>query len=278
MQEQERAKKSSVRGEKSIRQRKWPTIVSDEKAKRAIETSGKKKRALRHHRDELVDKLSGLRLTEVIAPKFSLTAADVGDQVIVSIREGAVGYQQQAGIVKDINFSLSSRERIAIMGDNGSGKSTLVKAILNDARVVKTGDWQAPKPQDIGYLDQHYNNVSSEKSVIESIAELQPSWSHAEVRRYLNDFLFRKNEEVNQLVCQLSGGEKVRLSLAIIAALTPKLLILDEITNNLDLETREHVIQVLKDYPAAMIVISHDEDFLLDINVRDFYWTYTQRS
>lgn len=71
------------------------------------------------------------------------------------------------------------------------------------------------------------------------------------------------------MAAQLSGGEKARLSLAQIAARTPKLLILDEITNNLDLETRGHVIEVLKNYPGAMIVISHDADFLEEIGVNE---------
>ena len=97
------------------------------------------------------------------------------------------------------------------------------------------------------------------------------NWSHAEIRKHLNDFLFRKNEEITTTVLNLSGGEKARLSLAQIAAKTPKLLILDEMTNNLDLETREHVIQVLNDYPGAMIVISHDADFLLSIGVTANY-------
>jgi ATPase subunit of ABC transporter with duplicated ATPase domains len=124
---------------------------------------------------------------------------------------------------------------------------------------------------DIGYLDQHYGTLSPKKSVLETIADLVPTWSHAEIRRHLNDFLFRKNAEVNALVATLSGGEKVRLTLAQIAAKTPQLLILDEITNNLDLETREHVIQVLKEYPGSMIVISHDEDFLHAIDIQSWY-------
>ena len=83
--------------------------------------------------------------------------------------------------------------------------------------------------------------------------------------------MFRKNEEVNALVSTLSGGEKSRLSLAQIAAKTPKLLILDEITNNLDLETKEHVVQVLKAYPGAMIVISHEADFLEETGVNSYF-------
>ena len=98
-----------------------------------------------------------------------------------------------------------------------------------------------------------------------------PTWQYAEVRKHLNDFLFRKNEEVNAEVRILSGGEKVRLSLAQIAAKTPRLLVLDEITNNLDIETKNHVIQVLCKYPGTMIVISHDEDFLNRINIQTKY-------
>lgn len=105
----------------------------------------------------------------------------------------------------------------------------------------------------------------------ETIADLVHNWSHAEIRRHLNDFLFRKNDEVNALVSTLSGGEKARLSLAQVAAKTPKLLILDEITNNLDFETKEHVVQVLKSYPGAMIVISHDDGFLKEIEIDNIF-------
>ena len=107
-------------------------------------------------------------------------------------------------------------------------------------------------------------------TVLESLSNIVP-WPHSELRRHLNDFLFRKNEEVHRPIHQLSGGEKARLSLAHIAATTPRLLILDEVTNNLDLETRQHVINVLKTYPGAMILISHDEDFLDKIGVEEFY-------
>lgn len=78
------------------------------------------------------------------------------------------------------------------------------------------------------------------------------SWPHADIRRHINDFLFKTNEEVNNLIANLSGGERARLSLALIAAKTTKLLILDEITNNLDYETKDHIIQVLREYPGTI--------------------------
>lgn len=81
--------------------------------------------------------------------------------------------------------------------------------------------------------------------------------------------MLRKNEGVTALISTLSGGEKVRLILAHIGAKTPKLLILDEITNNLDLETKAHVVEVLKEYLRAIIAVSHDEDFLDQIGIED---------
>lgn len=271
MKEQKRAAKSKVKGEKSIKQRKWPTVVSSAKAGRAEETSGRKKSAIDHKKQDLTERLSNLRLPEIIVPKFSLSSASIGDRTIVSIIDGTIGYPGKKPLLQKISLSMRSKDRIAIQGDNASGKSTLIKAILDDTNIIKLGNWTVPKLIDIGYLDQHYATLSAEKTVLETIAELAPTWSHIEVRRHLNDFLFRKNEEVNTIVAQLSGGEKARLTLAKIAALTPKLLILDEITNNLDLETRRHVIEVLKNYPGAMIVISHDDDFLKEIGVHDCY-------
>jgi len=76
-------------------------------------------------------------------------------------------------------------------------------------------------------------------------------WPDTDVRKHLNDFLFRKNEEISAYTSNLSGGEQARLCLAQIAALSPSLLLLDELTNNLDIEAKEHLIQVLNAYKDA---------------------------
>ncbi|WP_199739186.1 ATP-binding cassette domain-containing protein [Legionella qingyii] len=266
MREQSRAKSSRVQGEKHIQQRKWPTIVSQSKARNAQETSGRKKSAINHKKQELTQRLSELYVPEVIYPKFAIHAVDT-NETLVTVSNGAVGYNENNSILSALSFSIRARERIAIYGDNGSGKSTLLKAILDNQSVIKKGTWIVPHPHEIGILDQHYNTLPADKSVWEIISCFFSDKSYTEIRKHLNDFLFRKNEEVDALVSTLSGGEKARLSLAQIAAITPKLLILDEITNNLDRETRAHVIQVLKDYPGAMIVISHDSDFLNAIQI-----------
>ena len=174
-------------------------------------------------------------------------------------------------ILSDVNLNMGGSARIALLGDNGSGKSTLIKAILGDTSLIKQGEWNTPSAHDIGYLDQHYATLQPNKTVLEVITDALPRATYLEIRKHLNDFLFRKNEEVQAIVSSLSGGEKARLSLAQIAAEAPKLLILDEMTNNLDLETRAHVIDVLQAYPGGMIVISHDVDFLKAININIHY-------
>lgn len=270
MKEQARAKSSRIRGEKHIQQRKWPTVVSDTKARNAQETSGRKKSAINHKKQELMERLMECRVPEIIQPKFLLNGIE-SNQTLVTISEGCVGYEENIPILQNLSFSIKSRERIAIQGSNGSGKSTLVKAILGDSSIIKQGDWILPRSQEIGYLDQHYGTLSQDLTVLDTLSVLLRESSYLDIRKYLNDFLFRKNEEVAAMVSTLSGGEKARLSLAQIAAITPKLLILDEMTNNLDLETREHVIQILQNYPGAMLVISHDADFLTAIGVTNWY-------
>jgi ATPase subunit of ABC transporter with duplicated ATPase domains len=271
MKEQSRAAKSRAKGEKSISHRKWPTVVSNAKASRSQETSGRKKAEISDKKLELCQRLSSLRLPEIIKPKFSLSATDIEKKVIVSVSEGSVSYKNNKSLLSDINFSVMAGDRLAIAGDNGCGKSTLVKAIMNDPEILKSGNWHVPKWDEIGYLDQHYKTLSSHLTVLETLENFIPYWKPVDLRRHLCDFLFRKNEEVNALVSTLSGGEKARLTLAQIAAKTPKLLILDEVTNNLDLDTREHVIQVLLGYPGSVIVISHDEDFLSAIDINESY-------
>ena len=149
-----------------------------------------------------------------------------------------------------------------------------MRAILGDSQINKTGHWVVPARINLGYLDQHYQHLSSEETVLDLMMRALPQATHAEIRVHLNDFLFRKNEEVANKVKNLSGGEKARLSLALIAANPPKLLILDEPTNNVDVETQTHLIEVLSEFPGAMLVISHDKYFLEAIHIETKYQIY----
>jgi ATPase subunit of ABC transporter with duplicated ATPase domains len=270
MQEQKRAKSSREQGEKHIRERKWPTITSGAKARRAGTTAGKNNAYLNQIKSDISQKLDGLWQPEEINYSFELNTKYIS-KAIVTINAGSCSYEINKPILKQINLNIFGNERVAIVGANGSGKSTLIKAIMNDKKISREGEWLIPNLCDVAYLDQHYNNLPKMQTIAQYISSLMPFWNQAELRTFLNKFLFRKNEEVNNYIKFLSGGELVRLSLAVIALKTPKLLILDEITNNIDLTTREHIIQVLNSYPGAMMVISHDTNFLQEIKITANY-------
>ncbi|KTD53025.1 ATP-binding cassette domain-containing protein [Legionella quateirensis] len=270
MKEQVRAKNSRLKGEKSIDQAKWPTIVSKSKVLRAQETSGKKKKNIAKTKEDLIKRLHELGTNEVIKPHFDLPISQSTTKALVTISEGSVSYNQKK-ILININLNISGQSRLALCGVNGSGKSTLIKAIMGSKEIIREGLWQTPELKDIGYLDQHYQKLSPDYTVLETLQNCRTDWNHMELRKHLNDFLFRTNEEVNAQILTLSGGEKARLCLAKIAANPPKLLILDELTNNMDLKTRTHVMTLMKKYPGPFIIISHDDDFLEQININEYY-------
>jgi len=267
MQEQQRASKRKAYGQK--------TRAGDKLSLRHAQAVGQSTTNSRHQQlakqqQQLTQQLAHLQLSEEIIPTFSLTAGKVSNKLIITISNGYCGYTDTM-LLHNLNFTLTGNARAAIVGRNGCGKTTLLKAILQHPAVVCTGNWQLPNPKNIGYLDQHYQTPEPQQSVLQTIASLAPSWSHAQLRTLLNRFLFRTNAQVNAMVTTLSGGERARLALAVIAVHTPQLLLLDEITNNLDLETREHVIQVLRAFPAALLVVSHDQRFLEEIGIQDIW-------
>ena len=279
MQEQQRSARSRRQGQKAMQQKKYAPVVGHEKAREAQNTAGTKKAVITQKQQELSQQLTSLRQAEVIVPKFHLNAGQSTRQSVLSVSTGQVAYQDTV-VLENVYLDILRMQRIAITGDNGCGKSLLLKAILQHAKkhshlipihLQVAGDWIVPAAQNIAYLDQHYQTLNLELNVIESIEMLVPEWTHAQVRQHLNDFLFRSNEEVYSSIEYLSGGEKMRLCLAQIAAQTPALLLLDELTNNLDRETRAHVIEVLRHFPGAMILISHDRDFLERIEVDSYY-------
>ncbi len=269
MAEQQRAAKSNKHGELAAKKGKWAPIVAGGKKRAAQKTAGGKKSAIFERTDDISRQITALGLREEIKPTFNLPAGFAAGSALF-IMDGAAGYDGKI-ILSGVNLSLAGGARAAVTGANAAGKSTLFKAILNTQNRLG-GTWETPKPHDIGYLDQHYNNLSPDSTALQLSAWLAPSLSHAQIRKHLNDFLFRKNEEVNEKVSTLSGGERARLSLALLALKVPKLLLLDEVTNNIDLTTRAHVEQVLSVYPGALLLISHDEDFIKTIGVEDIYF------
>lgn len=261
MKEQQRASNSRKKGFKNIKSKKYPTIKSVAKANRSIKTSDQNKKALHIEKQNLQNELNQCQQFEQINPNFHLARPN-SHGMVLSISQASIGYSENSPIITELNLSLHAKERLWLQGNNGSGKSTLLKAIMAEQTIWRSGEWLCPQKSDVGYLDQHYQNLDPELSIIDNLSRLVPDWSHLQLRKHLNDFLFKKNEEVELLAQFLSGGEQVRLSLALIAAKSPKLLILDEITNNLDIETKAHVKTLINRYPGAIILVCHEPEFI----------------
>jgi len=269
LQRQQEAEKSARSGNKKAKDKNkmaFGNMSSNAQAK-----SGSKISRLGDKLEDVQASLGQNRLAEEYKPKFILDSAYTQSTTrLLSISFGECGYGATP-ILGDIVLSMDSTDKIAINGGNASGKTTLIRAIMQDPAVWRKGEWELPKPQGIGYVEQHYTNLDPNKNVEDTIKDRNPSLDSKEIRKHLSAFLFRKNEEVFAKVKTLSGGEKARLSLAQIAAKPPKLLILDEITNNVDIETKQYIVSVLQEYPGAMIVISHEQSFLDQLPLTAFY-------
>jgi len=245
------------------------TIIGSMK-ERSSSAAGKFGKRLAKVEERIKLELEGTFVHKKIEPKFSLDVRRLSSsKSVVSVIDGSCGYESPCLV--DINVEIKPTDHIGIIGDNGSGKSTFLKAILGSGVVYKEGQWLVPAKKDIGYLDQHYNNLDFDMTVKQIIENAAPEKNDHEIRKLLNDFLFSKPSDVTKKVSDLSGGEKARLSLAQIAAAGYYFLLLDEITNNIDQETRGHIIDVLRDYPGAMIIVTHDVEFLKELNVETVY-------
>lgn len=167
-------------------------------------------------------------------------------------------------VVKDLDFTLMRGDRLGLIGPNGAGKSTLIKLILGklkpDSGKVKLGT-----NLQIAYFDQLREQLDLNKTVAETIAPgsdwVEIGGERKHVIAYLGDFLFPPRR-ANVRVSSLSGGERNRLLLARLFALPANLLVLDEPTNDLDIDSLELLEQTLASYPGTIILVSHDRRFL----------------
>ncbi|AHI05119.1 ABC-type transporter, ATPase component [Bdellovibrio bacteriovorus W] len=168
-----------------------------------------------------------------------------------------------------LSFHMQGSQHIAVRGKNGKGKSTLLKEILGkpaDYVKERTGTLkQVSLP--FALLDQDYSNLDPQKTVLENIQN-KSTKDIVDLRNALALFQFF-GEKVNMEVRHLSGGEKMKASLAqvLLQDPTPQLIVLDEPTNNLDIESTDILISALRSFEGGLIVISHDEAFLEEIRI-----------
>lgn len=239
---------------------------------RAENTMGRAHKKRTHkEKEEVSNELRELRQSKPTPPRFHLRQSRRA-AFCLQVENGTVSYPGSQ-ILSDLNFQLRSRERVSLSGDNGSGKTTLMRALVGDPLLILGGKWELPAlaEERIAYLDQHYSILDAYDTVGAALKLRRPDWSEAERLRHLNSFLFTDFRVVEQQISSLSEGEKARLSLALLAADAPDLLILDEVSNNLDLGTKEHLIQVLNAYEGALLVNSHETAFLEQLSL-DSEW------
>ena len=167
-------------------------------------------------------------------------------------------------IVKDLNFRLLRGDRLGLVGHNGVGKSTLISLILGK-RQPDSGTIKLGTNLQIAYFDQLRAQLDPNKTVAETISPgsewIEVGGSKKHIKAYLGDFLFPPRR-ANVPVSNLSGGERNRLLLARLFALPANLLVLDEPTNDLDIDSLELLEQTLQNYPGTLILVSHDRRFL----------------
>jgi ATP-binding cassette subfamily F protein uup len=167
-------------------------------------------------------------------------------------------------LVRDFSTTILRGDRIGLIGANGSGKTTLLKLLLGDLK-PQSGEIRIGTQLQVAYFDQYRSTLREDWNALENVAEGKDSVTingrskHA--IGYLQDFLFTP-ERARAPISRLSGGERNRLLLAKLFAQPSNLLVMDEPTNDLDVETLELLEELLGDYEGTLLLVSHDRDFL----------------
>jgi len=172
----------------------------------------------------------------------------------------ALGYGERA-VVSGVTLTVRAGDRVGILGVNGAGKSTLVKAIAGEL-APQAGELRRGQGLAIGYFAQHQlDQLRTDETPLAHLRRLAPEAREQQLRDFLGTYRF-SGEMATALIGPMSGGEKARCALALLAWQRPNLLLLDEPTNHLDMETREALTMALSSYEGALLLVSHDRHLL----------------
>ncbi|HEY0332151.1 MAG TPA: ATP-binding cassette domain-containing protein [Stenotrophomonas sp.] len=182
---------------------------------------------------------------------------------VIQAREVGFAYGDKT-LVRDFSTNILRGDRIGLIGPNGSGKTTLLKLLLGELQPQQGEVVQGTNLQ-IAYFDQYRATLREDWNAIENVAEgadfVEVGGKRKHIHAYLQDFLFTP-ERARAPITRLSGGERNRLLLARLFAQPSNLLVMDEPTNDLDVETLELLEELLADYAGTLLLVSHDRDFL----------------
>ena len=203
-------------------------------------------------------------ISRIKSPLFNFPDCPRSGKSVLHIKNLSHSFEDKI-LFFDVNLSVSSGEKIAVLGPNGCGKSTLLKLIMKRIK-PEIGEINLGKHNIFtSYYEQNQSEaLDVEKLVIDLIFKKAPDWSQQKVRNYLGSFGFN-NDSVFKHVKELSGGEKARLALALMIMTPSNFLLLDEPTNHLDLQSKENLELAINNYKGTVFVISHDRYFISKI-------------
>ena len=194
---------------------------------------------------------------------MNITQGERSGKLVFEAEDVSVAFGDMV-VIRQLNLLISRNDRLALIGANGTGKSTLIKLIM-EKQAASSGKMRSGVNLDIAYFDQHREALDLNQTVQEIVGEgkqeVMVNGRSRHVLGYLQDFLFSP-KRARTPVRALSGGEKNRLLLARLFLKPSNLLILDEPTNDLDIETLELLEEVVANYAGTVILVSHDRDFV----------------
>ncbi len=206
------------------------------------------------------------RRTQQGTANLQVNTSDISGKQIIKIKDLNFSWPDKP-IVDNLSSLIVRGDKVGIIGENGCGKSTLISLLLGKQQ-PNSGTVKLGTNIDIAYFDQHREQLNDEMPVVESVLEesdhVEINGKQKHVMSYLSDFLFTP-DRARQPVKALSGGERNRLLLARVFCKPSNLLILDEPTNDLDVETLELLEELLMNYQGTVLIVSHDRAFLNNV-------------